>query len=656
MGGGVGLAALSYIVLFLGLAQGYRAPILAGVALGLLVLVVPAWKVMDWNALGRELTEIRAASPFVLTISLAFVLLTGFVMTFVPEVFYDSLVYHLGLPRWYLLEGGIRDFPNIHSKFPLLVQMLYVPALQFSGEAACKLMHWMFVPLTALLMMDAGRRWGRPLAGMIAAATFLSVPMGQFITWTTGIDMGTGFYVLMVLVLMVDALLMDAIARPWQILLGVAGGLTFATKYTAAMVFLFVYTILIAQALIRRRPFVQVLREALAIGFTATAMVLPWFLKNWLHTGNPVFPFLVGIFGARGFDPERYKGWMSQNAGNTPVSFEEVLKLPWTLTFEAFSGLSYPGPWLLAMTPVALVYLFRPKTPRAYQYLWAASFACVLVMTYLSRHTRYSLPFMAPWCLAIAWALCDRERSAVERWLVTGAAVLVTWLNAGSAYSVMSSYRPYDVLMGRESPVDFVSYTHPGMNPIPSTAMYEWMKKNLPASSRVFLFGDEQVAYCRIPFEVAGVFDTPRPLVWMDGVQTVEALHARITERRLTHIFVNWGCADRNLSYRIMDWPEEKLVLFSAWWDKHVRFTHQITAQEKFFNSQNPLLLFAILPEEKAKKTAPVFNPFLALYEKRVATTPEAQLALYEGLVERHPQVPVFRLRLKELKAQPAAR
>ena len=29
-------------------------------------------------------------------------------MAFVPELFYDSMVYHLGVPNWYLLEGGIK--------------------------------------------------------------------------------------------------------------------------------------------------------------------------------------------------------------------------------------------------------------------------------------------------------------------------------------------------------------------------------------------------------------------------------------------------------------------------------------------------------------------------------------------------------------------
>ncbi len=41
------------------------------------------------------------------------------VMAFVPELFYDSLVYHVGLPQMYINEGRFVDTPNVYfSRFP----------------------------------------------------------------------------------------------------------------------------------------------------------------------------------------------------------------------------------------------------------------------------------------------------------------------------------------------------------------------------------------------------------------------------------------------------------------------------------------------------------------------------------------------------------
>jgi len=64
---------------------------------------------------------------------------------FGPEYFYDSLVYHLAMPRLYLLEHRIVPTPNmIYSGIPFGTEMLYGLGLALGSDSVAKLIHYGF--------------------------------------------------------------------------------------------------------------------------------------------------------------------------------------------------------------------------------------------------------------------------------------------------------------------------------------------------------------------------------------------------------------------------------------------------------------------------------------------------------------------------------
>ena len=147
-GWGLGQGVLAYVLLAVGALQGYRPAVLWGLYLSALAWAFYQWRVGGLRRLCRDAwTQARARPDGARGDGLLRVLLwSAFalngVMCFVPEVFYDALVYHLGVPRWYLLEGGIRYYPAYHAQFPLTRQMINLFGLALQGESLAKLLHF----------------------------------------------------------------------------------------------------------------------------------------------------------------------------------------------------------------------------------------------------------------------------------------------------------------------------------------------------------------------------------------------------------------------------------------------------------------------------------------------------------------------------------
>src|SRR5581483_6541024 len=76
---------------------------------------------------------------------------------------------------------------------------------------------------------------------------------------------------------------------------GLAAGVAAGSKYHG-LIFLAAFALLV--------PVLTRQRRGLALGlFGAAAVVaLPWYVRNWIVAGNPVYPFAAGVFGGRYLD------------------------------------------------------------------------------------------------------------------------------------------------------------------------------------------------------------------------------------------------------------------------------------------------------------------------------------------------------------------
>jgi hypothetical protein len=224
---------------------------------------------------------------------------------------FDVLSYHLQLPREWLALGRVVPLEhNVYSFLPGYAEAAFYHLGEIGGEGrlpyAAQALHAGLAAGSAaavgLVTMAAARAAGlsaEPAPGMIAGVLFLSVP------WTA--VTGSMAYNEMGVTLCFAGALLAAL-RPGLtpaargglagFLVGVACGFKPTAIFLAAPV--------VGVALLVTTPrgrWPVMLASACVLGM---ATLGPWLIRNATAGGNPVFPYLRGVFGPAHWAPEQF--------------------------------------------------------------------------------------------------------------------------------------------------------------------------------------------------------------------------------------------------------------------------------------------------------------------------------------------------------------
>jgi hypothetical protein len=155
-----------------------------------------------------------------------------------------------------------------------------------------------------------------------------------------------------------------------------------------------------------RRPLRASALAALAYGVIVLVAASPYYLRNLVQTGNPVYPYAFSVFGGRGWSAEAsdyfaeyYRQYQSVNAvrrNGTPYAGIAVARFPWDLTmhpdsFENAARQSMDvGPFVLAFAPALLLVRRRRGAILATAGFGLAYVAIIAAGVW--AHPRYVLP------------------------------------------------------------------------------------------------------------------------------------------------------------------------------------------------------------------------------------------------------------------------
>jgi hypothetical protein len=267
-----------------------------------------------------------------------YLLCYAWIQRFIPPVATDSLVYHLPTAVQWMQTGRLGIYPTWY----------WNPAASYSPATSSTFMAWWmapvqgdvlvrFVQLPALMLIFflAVRLCrllgcGRTLAGLIAAAAALSRPLFSEAMFQKDDLYVTAFIAAAVLALTQENL--RGRLGPWR--LGITLGFIFASKYTvllACPVFLF-----LIDAPFRARWKVK---EYLIVFAIIAVMAGPWYVRNAVLTGNPLYPVdvhlgpihLQGLFGTERDQQLRAVGGIWRMLSQTYHSLPMVLIVPLVL-------------------------------------------------------------------------------------------------------------------------------------------------------------------------------------------------------------------------------------------------------------------------------------------------------------------------------------
>jgi 4-amino-4-deoxy-L-arabinose transferase-like glycosyltransferase len=422
----LGLALAAHLLLLLGLAGRLEPLPLLVLAAGVHAVGIPAWREL--------LADLRAASrlPRWVWPVAAVVLAPLAVLTLYPPTGFDATMYHLPFARAFAETGGVpfladRRFPV----FPQANEVLFAAVMLFGRDVAANGVELIATLLTAALLVV----WGREVfptyrpAGWLAAAAFLGGPVV--------VGLGTAAYIEAGLTLFVTASLysLDRWRRTggteWLVLAALFGATAADVKYLA-LFFLGIAGLAVVLAGGRERSVVGRLRDGLLFAAVGLAFLAPWYLRIYLHTGNPIFPYMAEVFGEN--------PWQSLSRPETVEPLRgrllRWLRLPWDVTFarQLYNHQPPFSPVYLAALPLLVFGAVRDSRVRA---LLATTGLYAFVFTWLPSDSRYLVPVLPLLSLALAGSLAEVHR----RWPIPGgrrfaaalvlACVLPGWLYAG---------------------------------------------------------------------------------------------------------------------------------------------------------------------------------------------------------------------------------
>ncbi|MDD5657476.1 MAG: hypothetical protein PHF00_09520, partial [Elusimicrobia bacterium] len=483
---------------------------------------------------------------------------------FVPETSFDALEYHLGLPQLYLLAGRIFPTPeNSYSGIPNLPSMIYgwTLALDPSGILA-GMLHGCATLGIAAAFMGLSRRLGRPRAGPLAAALFITTPVVMIESIRISVGLEWAMLELAALTAFLAMLERPAWAWPAGALLGMA----MASKYPA---WLLPLAYAAAWWALRRRRDAELRapppRSWAVFSASALAVVLPWALKNWIFYGNPLYPAGQGWLRPADF---YLPDWGVLAQGRNLASF--LTAGGWkAYLLHPLSFLRPPGDLGESVGPAyaALAPLLWLGAPSTVGFVSAMFFlGAWLPLSLLHSLTRYFIPHLALLCCLLAAALTGVRGDGSRRGLAALAAALVALTGGGCILLDAHSRAKLDLLARRQGRAEFLAHGFPSY-PAPPYAGFEFINANAPPGAKVLLFGESRSFHLR-RLALAGSPDQPQILVaWANASADSAQLWRRFESAGVAYVLVNHGeIARRAMALRFTARGKAALDAFWSRW------------------------------------------------------------------------------------------
>jgi hypothetical protein len=270
-------------------------------------------------------------------------------------------------------------------------------------------------------------------------------------------------------------------------------------------------------------------RDILLFAAVALAVLAPWYLRIFLLTGNPVFPYVPQLFGANPWqslpDPRR--------EGPLVERLVRAARLPWDMVFarEAYGGLPPLSPVYLAALPLLAAGILRDRRVR----LWLAITAVyALACTWLPRDSRYLVPALPLVSLAVAGSvvLCiDRlgrwHRSRALAWALCLGCLAPGWL-----------YGLYRAQRNGPLPVTPAAREAYLARKVPAYAAVAWLNRTRGSAYTVWALNAESVTYFaagRYLGDWTGLASFDRVLA---AGRTPETLHRELRRLGADHLLV----------------------------------------------------------------------------------------------------------------------
>ena len=481
----------------------------------------------------------------------------GYSAALTPEIFFDSLVYHLGVPGLWLASHGFTNIPeNIYSNLFMFHGMIYSAGLSMLySDTVPRLINYYALAVTVVSLYGTARRFFSERLPLWASIYFISF----ILVSSSVLYSGTETFSAMFIMVSLSAALRAVHELPEQAknlkdsgtenktdilffaLSGIFAGCAMSVKATCL---LYSLSIMIAVLCSFRKTPGKAAMPLAVFAAAAAVIVLPWLIKNMVYCGgNPFFPFGTSVFGLpEGYTAESIAAFMADT--NPRTSFISWLIHPWDIIRGNLSGSELFSPLfflLLSFVP----FLLRLNSAL----LFIAVFSCSgwLLWSFFSAMPRFALPVMPAASIAAVSVLCfsGAKLKKILKTIILAHAFFM-WL---IFFSLIGNQGRFTVLLNRVPASVYLSHMH-NIYPAPAWPVIQYANDYLDKKDKVLFLGDSRTFYLKRQAAAASVFNREPLAVYAAGASDGDEMYRKIIADGFTYILFNPGEGIRTKAYR----------------------------------------------------------------------------------------------------------
>lgn len=345
-----------------------------------------------------------------------------------PELSFDTLWYHLTLPKLYLSWGEIRFPPGnlLPWGIPRLGEVWYLLSLavDHSGTAA-KLLHLAAGVVSLALIYQIAKRYSPPFFSFLVALAWYSSLSVSWMSTTAYVDLFSAMFILLgVWRLMVNSNL---------ILVGILFGVAASCK----LIYLFPAIAIFGWLVLRNEKTVNGFKNGLTYMGAVVIPIIPWLLISVVRTGDPIYPLLT---------------YQPGDVVAPAVQFlSKLFSLPaaiWSWTFHPDTPIS---PVYLALLPLVIL-SWKKLNDNAKEILVLGGLITISTWFFPEFTNRYLLPGTAVISIGLAALIASvrrRFRAVIVLFVFT-----IAILNISSR--VLAERKSLNFLLGQETRNDYL--------------------------------------------------------------------------------------------------------------------------------------------------------------------------------------------------------
>jgi hypothetical protein len=514
-------------------------------------------------------------AAFLLFATIMVFLCAEIILNLTPPISRDALIHHLAIPKLWLKHGGFYEIPWAdYSYYPMYVNLLYLVCLYFKNDIAPKFIHLAFGMGTGLLIyIYLKHRFERNWA-LLGVVIFLTTPIVIWLSTSAYIDLGMTFFTTAGVLAFVTWRDSGYGQLKWLLISSCCMGMAIGSKYNALIAW-FIMTLMLMLSYVKdTNKQIAALQYGILFVVVATLVASPWYLKNYLQTGNPFYPLFNSFFQSLQHHPAQEILYRQAIEKTGQISFFKMREVMYGETFwetllipirmffqgEDNSYRYFQG----ALNPILVVFspfiLFDRKYKRD-KFLFAFFSILFIFMVYFltAKQVRYILPVL-PFLTIIAvmgikdltdnlkaetFLFCPRfhvNLKSISRIVVFASVSILLASNFFYLRDRINIIKPFPYIFGQENRENFLKRHLLHYNAV------RYINANLPDDAKIFtMFLGRRGYYLNKAYKNEPSFGGNALKHMVNRSDSEEKLKEYVTSLEVTHILMRTDLVNKFL-------------------------------------------------------------------------------------------------------------